>query len=472
MSNADTAPSTTARMPKVMSSIMVNETAERYAYYSLMAILAVFLKDHLVVLNGDGAQTHLSEEKVTAYVGWFQTACYFFPVLGALISDMFWGKFKTIILFSGVYCVGFLVLTLNQAIAGVAVGLALIAAGTGIIKPCVSANVGDQFGKSNQHLITRAYNYFYWAVNIGATISMFVAPLILAKWGPRWAFGIPGGAMLLATLMYWLAKKQLIDIPARGTGFLKETLSKEGLLVIARLFLFLYIYVAVFWSLFNQTMSKWVLQAQKMDLRFFNWSLASESGLGKLLSYVHLDHVQWNILPEQLQAVNSLLVVLAIPLFTYVIYPLINKVFPLTPLRKVGLGFFIALPSFMIPAFLESNILNGGQPSCWWQVLAYCFITAGEVMISIPALEFSYTQAPKKMKSFISSLNLLSVSLGSFFIAIVNDFIQNDDGTSKLHGPSYYWFFAALLLATGILFCITIRFYKGQTYLQDEQEAG
>ena len=183
MSDRKTAESASSRMPKVMSYIMVNETAERYAYYSLMAILAVFLKNHLVVLDSNGAQAHLSEEKVTAYVGWFQTACYFFPVLGALISDMFWGKFKTIILFSGVYCVGFLVLTMNQAIAGVAVGLALIAAGTGIIKPCVSANVGDQFGKSNQHLITRAYNYFYWAVNIGATVSMFIAPLILEKWG-------------------------------------------------------------------------------------------------------------------------------------------------------------------------------------------------------------------------------------------------------------------------------------------------
>jgi POT family proton-dependent oligopeptide transporter len=92
-------------------------------------------------------------------------------------------------------------------------------------------------------------------------------------------------------------------------------------------------------------------------------------------------------------------------------------------------------------------------------------------MISIPSLEFAYTQAPKSMKSFISSLNLLSVSLGNLFISLVNKFIQNPDGTVKLKGPDYYWFFTLLMLATGIVFCIVIQFYRGKTYIQDEAQA-
>jgi POT family proton-dependent oligopeptide transporter len=299
---------------------------------------------------------------------------------------------------------------------------------------------------------------------------MFIAPIILAKYGAKWAFGISGGAMAVATITYWLMRKKLTHIPPKGTGFLRETLSGEGLMVIAKLFFFLYAFVAVFWSLFNQTMSKWVLQAEKMNLTFFNWSFSQDTFWGKLLSVVHLDQVTWNILPEQIQAVNSLLVVMAIPLFTYVIYPLIDKVFPLTPLRKVGLGFFVALPSFAIPAWLEGRIVSGETPSCWWQVLAYLFITAGEVMISIPALEFSYTQAPKKMKSFIGSLNLLSISLGSLFVVILSQFIENPDGTSKLDGPAYYWFFTGFLAVTGVLFCIAIQFYKGKTYIQGEED--
>jgi POT family proton-dependent oligopeptide transporter len=463
-----TTPDLTEKMPKSIPPILLSEACERYAYYSLMAVLAVFLKNHLTTWSGDPA--NLSETQVTKYVNLFQSACYFTPVLGALISDMFWGKFKTIMIFAAVFCVGFLAMTLNQSYLGIICGLSLIATGTGVIKPCLSANVGDQFGSANKHLISKAYNLFYWSVNIGATFSMFIAPIVLVKYGAKWAFGISGGAMVLATLTYWLMRKQLTHIPPKGTGFLKETLSGEGLMVIVKLFFFLYVFVAVFWSLFNQTMSKWVLQAEKMNLTFFNWSFSQDTFWGKLLSVVHLDTVTWNILPEQIQAVNALFVVLAIPIFTYVIYPLIDKVFPLTPLRKVALGFFVAIPSFAIPAWLEARIVSGEIPSCWWQVLAYVFITAGEVMISIPALEFSYTQAPKKMKSFIGSLNLLSVSLGSLFVVILSQFIENPDGTSKLDGPAYYWFFTGFLAVTGVIFCIAIQFYKGKTYIQGEDD--
>ena len=73
--------------------------------------------------------------------------------------------------------------------------------------------------------------------------------------------------------------------------------------------------------------------------------------------------------------------------------------------------------------------------------------------MSITALEFSYTQAP-----------------GNLFTAVVNYFIQNEDGTSKLAGAEYYWFFTLLMLATAILFSIVSRFYRGKTYIHDEEE--
>ncbi|MFH1718497.1 MAG: MFS transporter, partial [Planctomycetota bacterium] len=88
----------------------------------------------------------------------------------------------------------------------------------------------------------------------------------------------------------------------------------------------------------------------------------------------------------------------------------------------------------------------------------------------ITCLEFSYTQAPKRMKSFIMAVFLLSISLGNAFTAVVNVFIQNEDGTNKLPGASYYWFFTIVMLATAILFIPVARRYPVKNYIQDEAE--
>ena len=91
-----------------------------------------------------------------------------------------------------------------------------------------------------------------------------------------------------------------------------------------------------------------------------------------------------------------------------------------------------------------------------------------EVMVSITCLEFSYTQAPNKMKSLVMALFLLSISLGNLFTSAVNFIIQNDDGSSKLEGADYYLFFTVLMLITAILFIQVSRSYKGKIYIQTE----
>ena len=97
-------------------------------------------------------------------------------------------------------------------------------------------------------------------------------------------------------------------------------------------------------------------------------------------------------------------------------------------------------------------------------------LTAAEIMVSITCLEFSYTQAPKRMKSIVMSVYLLSVSAGNLFTSLVNSVIQNEDGTSALPGASYYWFFTGLMGATAVVFVVYSQFYKGRTYVQGEGE--
>ncbi len=440
------APLATTKMPPSVPYILANEGAERFAFYGMSSILVVFMTGYL--LGRDGTASPMVNESAKAWFHWFTAAVYFMSIVGAVISDIWLGKFKTILWFSVVYCVGFFCLALDHTRLGLAAGLILIATGSGIIKPCVSANVGDQFGPSNKHLIEKVYSWFYFSINVGAAISMWWCPILLEKHGPAVGFGVPAGFMVLATLAYWLGARKMVDIPPAGPRAWAEMFDKEQSVNLAKIAI-IFLFLSMFFALYYQSQSAWVLQAEKMDL---NW-------LG----------IKW--LPAQMQAANSVLVVVMIPLFAYIVYPAIGRLWPLTLLRKMEIGMFVTAASFLVPIWIETQIQHGGRPSIGWQVVAYILLTAAELMVSITSLEFAYTQAPNKMKSLIQALNLLSISLGNIIAAVVNVAIENPDGTSKLPGASYYWFFAIAMLVTSFLFIPVARWYKPKDHIQNEAPA-
>jgi POT family proton-dependent oligopeptide transporter len=437
------APEARAGMPGGIPYIIGNEAAERFSFYGMRAILVVFMTQYLV--NDSGVLDVMGEDEAKGWFHLFVSAVYLTPLLGALVSDGLLGKFRTIIFLSLVYCAGHFALALDDTRWGLAVGLGLIALGAGGIKPCVSAHLGDQFGRTNQGLLARAFSWFYFSINLGAFVSTLAIPWLLQHYGSSVAFVVPGVLMLIATLVFWAGRHRFVHIPAGGRHFIKEVFSKTGLGVLARLGA-VYLFVAVFWALFDQTASSWVLQAQQMDRNLFGFEL----------------------LPAQIQAANPLLVLLLIPLFSYHIYPAIDRYFSLTPLRKMSIGLFITVLAFTIPTFIQLSIDAGEAPSIAWQLLAYVILTSAEVMVSITCLEFSYTQAPKTMKSFVMAFFMLSISLGNLFTSAVNFFIQNPDGSSKLAGADYFIFFTLLMLGTAMLFVLVARYYRGETYIHEE----
>jgi POT family proton-dependent oligopeptide transporter len=438
-----TAPIPSDKMPIGVPYILANEAAERFAFYGMTSILVIFMTKYLV--DRTGSLDVMSDEKAKAYFHLFKSAVYFTPLIGAIISDVWLAKYRTIFYFSLVYCVGYFAQVLDLTQFGLAAGLLLIAIGSGIIKPCVSANVGDQFGQTNKHLIEKVYSWFYFSINLGAAIAMFLCPWLLDRFGPRMGFGVPAVLMVFATIAFRLGKWKFVHIPRGGIEFVKEAFSGEGLRAILKLSI-IYLFVAMFWSLFDQSQSAWVLQAKNMNLKWLG--------------------ITW--LPAQLQFVNPALILIMIPAFAYGIYPAINKIFTLSYLRKIGIGMFVAALSFVVCALVEMWITAGDKPSIAWQFLAYLILTAAEIMVSITCLEFSYTQAPKKMKSFIMAVFLLSVSLGNAFTAVVNKLIQNPDGSSKLAGANYYWFFTIAMLVTAAMFIPVAKRYRVQSYIQDE----
>lgn len=403
-------PTESTGMPGGIPYIISNEAAERFSFYGMKAALAIFLANYLGVLGG----SDLNQSQATSYVSYFTGAVYFTPLLGALIADTFFGKYRTIVTLSIVYCLGHLSLAF-MGVGGVVqgwllAGLGMIALGAGGIKPCVSAHVGDQFGKENQHLLPRIFNIFYFSINTGAVISNLLIPWVLKWYGPHWAFGIPGVLMALATVCFWMGRHKFVHIPAQGISFLKEVFSREGMIVLLKLMVLFYVFVSMFWCLFDQTATTLVFQAEKMDLNLLGIDL----------------------LPSQIQAFNPFLILVLIPLFTFVIYPKMGKIVNLTPLRKVGAGLFLTILSFAIVSWAQEAIDRGETPSVAWQLLAYLILTSAEILISIVCLEFAYTQAMPKMKSFIMSIFLLSVFVGNLMTGLINDFIRIPESDSKL----------------------------------------
>ena len=442
-----TAPIKTDRMPPGVPYIVGNEAAERFSYYGMNSILVIFMTKYM--LDAHGQPDHFTEHQADAWYHTFVSAVYFLPLAGAVLADAVLGKYRTIFSLSIVYCLGHFVLALNDTRMGLIAGLTLIAMGAGGIKPCVSANVGDQFGPSNQHLLTRVFSWFYFSINFGSAFSTMLIPYLLDQHGPRWAFGTPGIAMLIATVVFWFGRKKFVHIPPVGLSrYGHELLNPENLKALGNL-LMLMPFAAMFWALWQQNFSSWVLQADKMDRSLF----------GR----------EW--LAGQIQTVNPIFVLTMLPLFSYVVYPAVGKLVRVTPLRKFGAGLFLTACAFLIVGWIQTHLDAGERPNISWQILAFLVLTAGEVMVSVTHLEFAYTQAPKSMKSLVMCTYLGSVALGNVFTAAVNFFIQNPDGTVKLQGASYFFFFTKVMFVTAVAYLFVARFYRGKTYIQDEAPA-
>jgi POT family proton-dependent oligopeptide transporter len=188
--------------------------------------------------------------------------------------------------------------------------------------------------------------------------------------------------------------------------------------------------VTLFWALFDQKSSSWVIQARQMD---------PDVGFR-------------TILPEQLQAANPFLVMTLIPLFTWGVFPFLERRgVRLGPLRKMSAGMFITVLSFAAAAVVQTFIDEGRTPNLLWQLPQYVLLTTGEVLVSVTGLEFSYTQAPRAMRSTIMSIWFLTVFLGNLLTALVTKLV-------RLDGAAYFWMFAALMLAAAFAF----RFVAGR----------
>lgn len=437
------------KMPGGVPFIIGNEAAERFSYYGMLSILTIYLSK----------QMNLGDDKGKEVVHLFATAVYFLPLFGAWLADKWLGRYWTILIISFFYCAGHGALAAFEGnLSGVYFGLALLAIGAGGIKPCVSAFLGDQFGEGNEKGLTRVYGWFYWTINFGATFGFALIPWIRDQHGYGWAFGIPGIFMGLATLVFWLGRNRYVrQPPARqsdtvgitsilayafrnqrnrqpGQRWLDAALVKykaeevNGVRAVGRIML-VFLTIPVFFALYNQVNSTWVLQGEKMTpFQILGFTMDG----------------------ERMQATGSILVMLWVPILTYLIYPLCEKLgLRPTALRRMAVGMVLAAVTYVISGWLQGRIDGGEKLSLAWQLVPYVVLVAGEVLVSATGLEFAFGEAPKSMRSMMMSLWLLTIAGGHFLIALFTNINSN---YIKASGAKELYFYAALMFVVSLIF--------------------
>jgi POT family proton-dependent oligopeptide transporter len=412
--------------------IVGNEAAERFSYYGMKCILVVFMTRYLTLRSGEPAP--LDEASATFWYHSFNFFNYLLPIIGAVLADCVWGKYKTIVLLSMVYCGGHLVLALDSTRLGLVTGLSLIALGAGGIKPCVSAHLGDQYRSGSETLRSAAFSYFYMAINVGAAISTLLIPAVLERYGPHTAFAIPGVLMLVATGVFVAGRPHFIVVPP--TPFmsyvtqLREPVNRKLLLQSGLVFALL----SIFWSLFDQTGSSWVLQAEKMQ------STISVPLVGEV-----------TVLASQIQALNPIFILVLTPVFAWWVYPFFARRASATPLDRMAVGLVLAAVSFGIVGLAQVWLDSGKPVSVAWQALAYVVLTSSEVLVSVTSLEFAYTHGPRVSRSFGMSFYLLSVALGNAVTAVCARIVPSVAGSTA----GFFFFFSGLaILCSASLFAL------------------
>ncbi|CAN5490488.1 POT family MFS transporter [soil metagenome] len=498
-------PDPDAPIPRQIRYIIGNEGCERFSFYGMRNILTVFLVSSLL--------TYLPEsDRATAAKDVFHTfviGVYFFPLLGGWLADRFFGKYNTIFWLSLVYCLGHACLAVFESNrAGFYAGLGLIALGSGGIKPCVAAFVGDQFDQSNKHRAKVVFDAFYWIINFGSFFASLLMPIFLRSYGASVAFGIPGALMFVATVILWIGRRRYVMVPpappdphsflkvsrsaiASGTrGMVLATVAgvtalgslllipKFGFVIAACLAL---VAVIAFgglgvWLQLDAVRGKHpeaAIAGVRSVLRVLVlfafvtpfWSLFDQKASTWVLQANAMAKPSW-FQSSQMQALNPALVMLLIPFNNLVLYPALRRLgYEMTALRRMTAGIAFSGLSWIVVGAMQVVLDGGTVFSITWQVLPYALLTFGEVLVSATGLEFAYSQAPPTMKGVIMAFWSLSVTIGNLWVLVVNAGVQNaaviDFIKSSGFGVTAFqmFFFAGFAFVAALAFGLVARSY-------------
>jgi POT family proton-dependent oligopeptide transporter len=404
------------------------EFAERCSYYGMRAILLLYMIDRLGFEEGSASMV----------MSYFIAACYFLPLVGGYLADNYFGKYWTIVGFSLPYILGQVILGF-ESVPFLVISLSLLAMGSGVIKPNISTLMGltyDQQRPGRERLRSDAFALFYGSINIGAAISSFAMPAIRNHWGYQTAFLFPAALMLMAFIVF-AAGKPFYAVETIKRVALPPEERHQRWRVLWRI-IGLFIVVTFFWSIFDQSASTWTLFAR---------------------DHLHLELFGFELAPDQIQAVNPVLIVLFLPIVTALWHLLASLGLKLRPTDKMLIGFILTAITMGIMATAGFLAGDEGRVSIWWEVVAYILITVAEICISVVGLELAFTAAPASMKSFVTACWLLTVFFGNILNAQITplyDSVVPGLGVKLSPGP-YFAAFSLLMVVITVAFIIVAR---------------
>lgn len=375
--------------PKAFYFFFWGEFAERASYYGMRAILPLYLSTIL----------HFNESQSGSILYTFKMACYLLPLLGGYLADRFFGKYWTIVGFSIPYVLGHFVLGIENQTA-LLIALALLAGGSGVIKPNISSLMGqtyDQQRPGQEQLRSSAFLWYYFSINIGSFLSTTLLPSIRDHHGYAAAFQFPAWLMVISLAFFALGKKHYA-VETIGKTELTPEQRHERNRILKELFGIFFL-IVFFWIAYEHHDSLWVF--------FIRNHVDLSTGL------------TWNnqplsFAPDQLQAINPWTVMIFAPLFSW----LFQKIDPhsrvLTPGNKMFAGFLLQVVAsglMSIAGFLVAG--SEVKVSLAWPVAAYFILTIAEILVYGTGLEFAYAAAPKNLKSFVTACFLMTSALAN-----------------------------------------------------------
>lgn len=362
------------RFPKVFKILCAVEVWERFSFYLMKTLLALYLF----------ARLGFTEDSANLLVGYYVTAVYLAPIPGGWFADARLGYVTAAGLGGIVMALGHVAMTVESRTA-MFLALGLLAVGNGLFKPSMQAMLRGAFAGHSNELYSRGQSVFYLGINAGAAAAVGAAALLRKLWGWHVAFGSAAIGLGIGLVIMAYYRKDLA--PMAGAAHATEEIKEESIepdegqkwgrvAVVLALTLF----AAAFWAGFHQD--------------------------GGPLQFFALHSVRrGSIPPEMFNQINPVCVlVLTIPLVWFFVQ------FRVSPTTKFALGLAISSASWALLAVFASH----GRVSPWWLVAYYVGETVAELLVSPNGNAIVGKIAPKGWVARLQGVWLASSAIGGW----------------------------------------------------------